>query len=360
MTWNIMLSKYSRSLFKNDLALKVIVILDRNGVSTEEDIIESIKIDKKVLNSCLYDLKLNGFIEYDDEFIKLTPVGLKLLERFDLSDLIIEDIIDSIEKRNSYKNDLKIIFKFYKSFAPYCYLHTNYSIKTWYKIINRINLNSNFIISEDELLGTCKSLIYRDIRNWISHSNLLEDDIQNKLSKEIRLLLFSNKVDIDDCISDNNNHNYAISYLLFIDDSISSSSNKLINTKLKDIYIPFHTMQCSYLPNEWFAFGESLTNIIPSSKRYTHFDNYINKLKVGLLGSTSSAILNNSNKQNKRMFETNWFAKTNTNNILANLFTSRNMNEFCLYSNFNQSEAYEIVNSIKDKCDELIVDSKSQ
>jgi len=94
MSWSLDLSTYPRSILKNELPLLILSLIERSGLTTEEEIGRKVNIKSKKLKRILIDLQLNNLLEYGKHYFSATEKAKYLIDRFELGGSILEDVLE--------------------------------------------------------------------------------------------------------------------------------------------------------------------------------------------------------------------------------------------------------------------------
>jgi hypothetical protein len=196
MSWPILLAEYPRSIFESKLPVVVLAILERSGLTTEEELTEQVKVEKKELLSTLLDLHHNELIVFGRNTVRISDRGKTLLDRFRLYEGIIEDLLDALSLRGNERDAYRKVVLNYRDNAFPQYLNSLCTMRTWKTLTAHIPQRGG-TKKEREQESKMRQLseraglftiLLRDLRNWWINASP-PDDIFETLSDQIRKVI---------------------------------------------------------------------------------------------------------------------------------------------------------------------------
>src|SRR5690242_6132771 len=97
MNWPLLLAGYPRSILQDSLPVTILALLERSGLITEDQLVAMAGADEGKTKEALFDLRLNSLIEYGSHHLRLTERGKRLIDRFDLAQEIISNVLDTLD-----------------------------------------------------------------------------------------------------------------------------------------------------------------------------------------------------------------------------------------------------------------------
>jgi hypothetical protein len=174
-----------RSVLQDSLALKVLAMIEYKGLATEDALTEILGLDKQKLIAVLLDLHADKFISYGPSHIKVNERGKKVLDRFELSPLLLEDISDQFFPEASFTADFIYICSEYRNKAFAQYLNSVSTLHAW-----RTWSEQLFGSIEEHLQKAIFIVILtRDIENWYespSAQHLSKETEHKRITKYFR------------------------------------------------------------------------------------------------------------------------------------------------------------------------------
>ena len=363
MNWNLVLHKYPRSILENENALLLLAILEQNGLATEDELNSFTNFDKYLYKKLLLDLQLNQLIQYRSNFIRLTRKGKIFIDRFNLVEPILSDLVEKLGYKGKEKEDFEQILFQYRSSAFDFYQNSLCTIKTWEKFAETENaslIKANSQLFLDELLGGTLSLLLRDLRNWWTHSPQLSsvfininDDIKNLIcSKDLIETEFPETWDTKT--------KYAVIFLNKLENSnfhFDSLKGENKNYKLESLISAFHIFQYNSKPFEWYGKLCMEMPLVINNKTKEH-DSVISILNALFDLNKNKVLIQKTSKSISRRISTEWIPTNNEvsldNDMLETIMLSSDIQELSLVTGIQESSLHSMITDIRNKCNLLL------
>ena len=164
MNWPLLLSTYPRPLLGNSLPLVLLALLERSGLVTENKLLEQAGAAEADTKNALFDLRLSNLIEYGSHYVRITDRGRILLNRFNLDQDVVSEILDllalSSEERESYRFALGT----YRENAYTSYLNSLGSVHALMDLCRDVPAERT--LDREKLAIGRKVLLTRDLVYW--------------------------------------------------------------------------------------------------------------------------------------------------------------------------------------------------
>ena len=122
------LSKYSKSIFKDETHLLILAWLERTGETKEDTLADGIGKESDHVKRCLVDLHENGFVSYREETVRITEAGKEVLDRLGLAEQIVDSVLSMLHMPKHYRSALEHLLNQYRDSAYEYYLDTQASV----------------------------------------------------------------------------------------------------------------------------------------------------------------------------------------------------------------------------------------
>lgn len=362
MNWPTLLAKYPRAILRDEKALVVLAAVESMGLASEKDIEQRTGVETAMLSATLFQLHLNSLIQYGEEHIRLTDKGQFLLDRFDLTDVILDDVIAAFGETESRRSSLSRVLKLYRKESPALFQNSLSTLHTWWRVVELIADASAGKVPTSELRGSQRSFLLRDLRNWCSHAPSAAG-ISDSLDRSVRMLLFEPNVDAELCKLKNAAcHNSSIDYLILLDDSVKTGNTiDEIRSRchLSSLHRTFHLAQCKSEPFRWFDIWKPTERVLSAETRSAVWSTALRglslKLSHALLDADDSAL---EIGQAYRLFKLNWdaseFRPIQTGDFLGHIMNSKDIEELGEATSLDQTSLLRLLETLEAKCKDLI------
>lgn len=362
MSWSLVLSSFPQSILKDKWPLLILSIIDRSGLATEEEVAKNLGINLPKAKTNILKLKLNDLIDYGSNHVKLSSKGFQLMERLNLHNDVMDDFLDSLNLSNEERVDFENILKEYKKTSFRLFQNSLCTLRQWRNISRHfpatdVNI-SNQISNESDAGMRC--LLYRDLRNWISHYKPSRRTTES-LSERTRLLLFIDNIDDSRLYSETDyTHNCSIDYLR----KIKTPSNQHLDIKsdyyLLNIFNDFNNYQSCYEPDIWFD-KWAIEVKVPNWKRFKKISNYLDSLNREIVNYTPYKINNISIVS---IFQEQWrntlSGQTSSGNFLEDLFLSKDLIELSERTGVDETTVKMLLERISGACQEMLKETSTK
>lgn len=198
MSWPILLAEYPKALLESKLPLIILILLERSGLTTEQELGAQVRVKHQALSSSLLDLHRNQCIVFGRNSVRISERGKTLLDRFQLRDGILEELLDVLSPGEEDRAAYRSVIMRYRDTAFSQYLNSVCTIRTWQTIANQspwkadqeeaAETSGTNLVSPQAIMFT---ILLRDLRNWMVHTNPprslfenLSEDIQSALASD--------------------------------------------------------------------------------------------------------------------------------------------------------------------------------
>jgi len=362
MDWPTLLAKYPRAILRDHTALVALAAIESLGLASEREITEKTGIEQEKLSATLFQLHLNSLIQYGEEHIRLTDRGHFLVDRFGLTDVILNDLVASFEETDSRRDSFSRILRLYRKESPALFQNSVSTLHAWWRILQLISSSAASTVPRSELRGSQRSFLLRDLRNWCSHATLATNIVE-ELDCSVRMLLFEPNVDAERCrLLDDECHNSSIDYLILLDDSVTTG-HTIAEIKsrchLSSLHRTFHLTQCKSEPFRWYDLWKPTERALSSERRSEVWSTALSVLSYEL----SHALLDTDDTrleigQALRRFKLKWdvaeFRPTQTADLLGHIMASRDIDALGEATNLDQDSLLRLLETLGAKCNDLI------
>lgn len=366
MNWTQIIAEFPRSILQNESALETLAVLERNGLSTEDELIAQIGKKAEDIRKTLLDLKMNRCIEYGQSYIKLTSRGKYLLDRFGLEDPIIDDLIKELNIVGKERDDFKILIGSYRDEAFSYYLNSLSSLRAWdfcARTLPSENIKKDIFENQIGMLV----LLFRDLTNWFIHSKS-SDETLGKINKNLKEILLNNLT--DQTLTDTPRFEDTKIFLskLLLDnldnEAYISKKNrgKNIGAEKVILLLNFHAFQAESKPDYWFDdFSDKRLIWIKQSKSKSKVDvfEFLNQLKKeALINQGVQSSENHALEKHAITYQQNWkindYSNPPSDELLDLIITSKNLDDLAKRSGYEKSFLRAILSEVADKCNKLL------
>lgn len=361
MNWPLLLSRYPKAILTDETALTILVVIEREGLLTEEDITAKSGIDRNNVSQQIYRLQLDGLVEHGGAHVRLTDRGRFLIDRFDLTETILDDALSSLEPDAVRRRALSRVMRLYRKESPVLFQNSLCTMRVWGTMLKSLLSTTEAHITEDEVHGCSKSFLLRDLRNWCLHQPR-ETSFLADIEENLRNLLASHLVKADDCLDTRNvRHNFSVYYLTMLDDSVSTGptlQETVSRMRLRNLVEHFHVAQCAYEPFSWYeTLLAARTKPVPP-RRHSALESAIASAVNSLVEALPAATLFKNALEATALFRRRWdaddFRYVPSDDLMQHILASTNIDVFCESANLDHQTALVLLNAVKDRCGNLI------
>jgi hypothetical protein len=172
MKWSQTLDEYPRSILADDLPLIVLSLVESYGFATEEALLRDTRVDLSRISRALTDLHKDRFIEYSQNFVKLSTRGKWLLERFNLAETVVDTIVKRIAENEEEWRELSKLTMQYRDEAFSAYQASCYSVHFWCDKMAVYSSNAPSVGGK-ALFAIARALFLYDLREWLQGRGLI-------------------------------------------------------------------------------------------------------------------------------------------------------------------------------------------
>jgi hypothetical protein len=283
--------------------------------------------------------------------------------RLALSADIIEDIVHSLHLRDDDRLQYKQLLSTYRKTAFHLYQNSLCTLRQWQSLSAGIPGARSERELQLESRAGMRSLLCRDLRNWVSHSRTPEA-VWGSVSTSLRKAILSQHSDPSESYRGADAaHNYAMFFLAaFSEPSKTESAGKAWERQLllTPLIQHFHQFQASWEPDLWFDkwVGEFK---MPSSRRFKRADSYLSKLHDVLRDCSGPTIQQTSHLDWLGVFEKAWSPTTLEDRLsetfLADLLNSGNIKQLSQRSGVSEPAMRILVGGIQQACIRVLNDA---
>jgi hypothetical protein len=287
MSWSLLSAKYPRAILRTEHPMLVLGVLERKGLTTEDDLQESTGIPQPLLKKALLDLHLNQLVEYGSQYVRLTEKGKMLIERFELQTTILDDVLDSLELRGQERRDYAVVLNSYRSGSFRFYQNSLCSLRVWKSWAEAVPETEEFKDRSEHIRAGMHSLLLRDLRNWIRHVPFHWEEFDT-VSESTRSLLSVH--DTDDLRLSSPQKNFVIIYLSNLErGAVYDPAVKDVDPPKPRVFVTvsslldaLHSFQAASEPDIWFDDYCEIVGTLPDGRRYQNPTRYIKALQASL------------------------------------------------------------------------------
>ena len=361
MNWNLILSKYPRSIFDDDKALLLLALLERHGLATEDELSNSTNFEKYLLKKILIDLQLNQLIQYGSNYVRLTEKGKNIIDRFGLLETIVSDFVDSLGYEGKEKKDFEQVLLLYRNSSFEFYQNSLCTIRTWKSLAEEIPSKKSSSQSFEELIGGMRSLLLRDLRNWWAHSHQPTSIFQD-INKDIQFLICS--TNLAETIIPKTWDSKKIYAIVFLNKLEKENIHLDFSDSIKQQYeiepliSAFHIFQYNSAPFEWY---DDLCAVLPEIPKKRKIED------KGILIKTFNTLLEQS-KIERKLLKTDqaisikiypdWIPTKKEslwgNDILETLMIVSDIRELSRRTGIQETSLRNLLIDIRNKCNNLL------
>lgn len=127
--------KYKNTILDDDYSPFVLAWIEKNGATSEEEILFDTKLDRPVLKNILVKLFDNEFITTHKNYFKISTEGKYILDRLNISKNLLQLTLQELNIETDF-NDVLIIFENYRDNFYENYLNTQRRLNIWNRITN--------------------------------------------------------------------------------------------------------------------------------------------------------------------------------------------------------------------------------
>lgn len=370
MSWPILLAEYPKSLFENKLALIALVVLERSGLTTEEELAQQIKIDQFTLSKSLLDLHQNQFIIFGRNSVRISERGKMLLDRLKLHDGIVEDLLDALSLQGRERAAYHNVLVNYRDTAFPQYLNSLCTMRTWRTIADCIPLPDKAEMKKGEKKNLKQpsnnfvlfTILLRDLRNWRIHSNPPED-VFDALNENIRLAITSDKPEGKITVKHSSTTGKALSLLKILQskqDQKDWQSITKAEVPLVQSFIILNNFQKGWERDNWYdAWCDVSPDILESRKGTSQFLKY---LETHLPDAESNRILVAWGPYAELGSSTWWSGEPkgeNISNFLPKMMLASSVDDLAAVTGISKDSITSILSNIQEKCRTLLKDTEA-
>jgi hypothetical protein len=151
--------KFKNTILDDYYSPFVLAWIEKNGATSEEEILFDTKLDRPVLKNILVKLFDNEFITTHKNYFKISTEGKYILDRLNISknllQLTLQELNSETENSETDFNDVLIIFENYRNNFYENYLNTQRRLNIW----NRITNTKEFETKTIQFKNICKQAI---------------------------------------------------------------------------------------------------------------------------------------------------------------------------------------------------------
>jgi hypothetical protein len=175
MNWSLVLSEYPRTLLDSALAAKILTLVERNGLSTQDELTSQLDLKPQTLSAALIDLHQNRLIEFGRNSVRVSLRGKWFLDCLSVDGDIVEDVLKDLPVEKSEQSGFTHLIHYYRQQAFPQYLNsiaTMRAVRLFIGIMEKPSLGKarlgNREASETASAMNFTALL-RDLRNWRVH-----------------------------------------------------------------------------------------------------------------------------------------------------------------------------------------------
>ena len=365
MSWSIILANYPKSILDNDKPVSILALIERQGLTTEDELSKSINVTRHEFKKALFDLHVNQLVEYNSNFVKLTVRGKTLIDRLELDDLILNDVLENISIKGERRKSCETFLRLYRNEAFHSYQNSLCSIRVWKKLVQDLPSKETEKELNDAFKAGVQVLLYRDISSWIEKTKdyryLIDwKDIEGyKADKfvpgNLKAFISSEESNVGQFASD------------YLDAIFSQKDKRKIFKKkktrenlFKSLFVIFSTYQASCERDIWFDNLVEAANSLPSTKRFRSEKTYIKKLWKALNDLTENGL--GENKIPNSWFDSSHDVATSLiekETFIGLILKANSINELSKISGMAVDLLEKLLQEINQKCCLLLSNTKT-
>lgn len=359
MNWSLLAAKYPRAILRNEFPLLVLGILERNGLATEDELHQSTSIPHPSLKKTLLDLHLNELVEYGSQYIRLTEKGKLFIDRFELQPTILDDVLDSLELRGAERRDYELVLSSYRKDSFRFYQNSLCSLRVWKSWADAVP-RSDSTDRREHIRAGLRSLLLRDLRNWVRHVPSHRGAI-NQVSDGMRALLFT--TNLDELQQTLPGQMFVFIYLSELEGSKSGEleltsgrpSTVSFHVTTRCLLDTIHAFQSASEPDLWFDTYCEIAPKLPDATRYKNGLRYVKELQA-TLGRRDTAD-EHELAESSKMFSKRWsprrFALEPAPDFLEMLLVCSTMDELLEATGLSEATLRDFLLTLQEKCASL-------
>jgi len=365
MNWALLIAEYPRSMLKDELSLIVLVFIERGGLTTEDELSSRLSMENHELKQTLFDLHLNQFIEYSKHHMRVTERGKRLIDRSQLSDDILEDLLNSLSPKYDEREIYKTILQQYRDTSFRYYLNSLGSIKTWENICILIYGQHNMERELSEIQIGKWTLLLRDLRNWWQHS-YPDDALLDRANVNLKILLKSH--DLPDAKITRSNDEDIVYATYF--ELLNGIEKRTLYPLLREpkrvpqirygkisLLLALHDFQAASEPDCWYDDLYESRLVSLEEKNYSTSSKYLQAIRKMLTRESESKRTAKS-KYSQGDFKEKWSPNQqipgNTSNFLELLMIAKTLDELKGLTGLRENLLKSLLTEISTKCDSLL------
>lgn len=309
MSWALLLSKFPRSILQDEQPLLVLSILERAGLATEKELAEMLGSDEKTTKSMLMRLQMDELAEYGSSHVRLSEKGREVLDRLSLNSDILDDVLDSLALKGQDRSDIQRLLEAYRRTSFRLYQNSLCTLRQWLSL-------SRFLLKErtrpnqgDATKAGMRSLLLRDLSNWLTHSRSAEASLDNLGDATRRMILWHDSGHETLYRRYDHAHNctvYLLHALTHPDADPPSKDDRWQEcVMLSALFHDFHFFQASWQPDMWF--DKWVTEIkLPDSRRFRNAERYVVRLRDALRSASGDLSSRQTHEDSLSLFYETW------------------------------------------------------
>lgn len=366
MSWSLLLAKHPRSILTNENALLVLALLERSGLTTEEDLSTRVNLELPILKKTLLDLQMNGLVEYGSQHVRLTERGKYLIDRFKLQSAILDDVLDMLTLQGKEREDYKFLLNVYRDSAFRFYQNSLCSIRVWSDLAKRVPSKEDPKKVTAETLAYMQTLLLRDLRNWWQQAHPPKGTL-DKVDDELRSILTANYLLEDPPVGEPRIDIYFFPRKLKAlrekesgEERGQPSSHEAHKMRL---FLMFNDFQATSEPDKWFDNWCEAEPTFPNEKRFKNPDNYITKV-IRLLKTWVGAEHPEGEKGLPALLSERWSINRAKNDrageLIDMLLFCSNLDEISNMTGLSKDSVRTLLTEISDKCRTLLEQDRDE
>ena len=163
----------------DEKGLLILSVIERNGLSTENEISNYFDFENYILKRELINLQLDRLIEYGGSFIRLTSKGKMIIDRLGLQEFILVDFLDDLGYKEKEKSDMYPIVIQYRENAFANYQNMLCKVRVCKLFVENLTKENNTPNYSKKIMGVMRSFFINELENWSDSSN----EVIHKLRK---------------------------------------------------------------------------------------------------------------------------------------------------------------------------------
>ncbi len=158
-------------MLEKESPLLVLSFLERKGLTTDEEMARELGLELSELIRTLLDLHQDRLVDYGRNHVRVSDRGRLFLNRCELEDAVVDDLIQEVSIRDSQRSTFHDILLAYRKDAYSQYLNSLCSTNLLRKFLREDPKIEPNKLREFDMLAL-SVFVLRDIRNWYSHGQL--------------------------------------------------------------------------------------------------------------------------------------------------------------------------------------------